>query len=176
MKSAHYPIIAYFFTRKRLTQEKLKELTGFSAGMVSEGLNYMLQEGYINLDKVSEFTVLKSTNTTISTATTKPASNITLTESMDNYDSLLIPIQLGNGGINYIEISLADNGDKITLPYANSWLSSTELQQFMFTIERDSATTLTAYYGGYVKLTMGATNPSWNALGHTIYPIYGIKR
>jgi len=52
MKGAHYPIIAYFFTRKRLTQEKLKELTGFSAGMVSEGLNYMLQEGYINLDKV----------------------------------------------------------------------------------------------------------------------------
>ena len=52
MKGAHYPIIAYFFTRKRLTQEKLKELTGFSAGMVSEGLNYMLQEGYIKLDKV----------------------------------------------------------------------------------------------------------------------------
>jgi len=51
-KMKYAPIMAYFFTRKRLTQEKIKKLTGFSAGMVSEGLNYLLQEGCIKLKKV----------------------------------------------------------------------------------------------------------------------------
>ena len=52
MKEAYFPIIAYFFTRKRLTQDQIKELTGISAGMVSEGLNYMLQEEHIKLMKL----------------------------------------------------------------------------------------------------------------------------
>ncbi len=52
IKEAYYPIIAYFFTRKQLSQEKIKDLTRISAGMVSEGLNYLLQEGYIELNKV----------------------------------------------------------------------------------------------------------------------------
>ena len=46
-------MMAYFFTRKRLTQDDLKKLTGLSAGMISEGLNYFLQKGYIELQKIT---------------------------------------------------------------------------------------------------------------------------
>jgi len=45
-------IMVYFLTRKQLTQDKLRKLTGLSAGMVSEGLNYFLQKGYIELLKI----------------------------------------------------------------------------------------------------------------------------
>ncbi|MFX1461056.1 MAG: hypothetical protein ACFFBT_16495 [Promethearchaeota archaeon] len=45
-------IMAYFFTRKRLTQEKIKKLTNFSAGMVSECVNYLIKRKYIKLEKI----------------------------------------------------------------------------------------------------------------------------
>ncbi len=51
-ETKYVPIMAYFFTRKRLTQEKIKKLTGFSAGMVSEGTNYLIKKRYIKLEKV----------------------------------------------------------------------------------------------------------------------------
>lgn len=53
IKETRYVLpMAYFLTRKQLTQDKLRELTGLSAGLVSEGLNYFLQKGYIKLHKI----------------------------------------------------------------------------------------------------------------------------
>lgn len=45
-------IIAYLIFRKELTQQKIKELTGFSAGMISQGLNYLIKEGLIRRKKI----------------------------------------------------------------------------------------------------------------------------
>ncbi|MFX1325578.1 MAG: hypothetical protein ACFE8N_11525 [Promethearchaeota archaeon] len=36
---------------KELTQQKIKELTGFSAGMISQGLNYLIKEDLIRKKK-----------------------------------------------------------------------------------------------------------------------------
>jgi len=53
IKETRYALpMAYFLTRKQLTQDKLRKLTGLSAGLVSEGLNYFLQKGYIELHKI----------------------------------------------------------------------------------------------------------------------------
>ena len=52
-ESRYALLMAYFFTRKQLTQNDLKKLTGLSAGMVSEGLNHFLQKGYIELLKIT---------------------------------------------------------------------------------------------------------------------------
>ncbi len=46
------PIFSYLMTRKRLTQSQLQELTGLSAGTVSEGVNYLMEKGFIELEKV----------------------------------------------------------------------------------------------------------------------------
>jgi len=48
----YHPIIAYLITRKSLTQLELKKLTGLSAGLISEGLNYLNEQGYIKIKKV----------------------------------------------------------------------------------------------------------------------------
>ncbi|NVM19142.1 MAG: hypothetical protein HWN80_15615 [Candidatus Lokiarchaeota archaeon] len=42
-------IICYFFTRKYLTQQNLKHLTGFSAGMISRVLNKLIKRGTIRI-------------------------------------------------------------------------------------------------------------------------------
>ncbi len=41
-KPSHSKILAYFFTRRVLTQKQLQNLTGFSAGVISESLKYFL--------------------------------------------------------------------------------------------------------------------------------------
>jgi DNA-binding transcriptional regulator GbsR (MarR family) len=46
------PIFSYLITRKRLTQSRLQKLTGLSAGTISEGVNYLMEKGFIELDKV----------------------------------------------------------------------------------------------------------------------------
>jgi len=48
----YLPLLSYLITRKRLTQSKLQKLTGLSSGLISEGLNYFLQEGYIKMEKI----------------------------------------------------------------------------------------------------------------------------
>ncbi|MFW9900131.1 MAG: transcriptional regulator [Candidatus Thorarchaeota archaeon] len=48
----YHPIIAYLITRKSLTQLELKKLTGLSAGLISEGLNYLKKQGYIEIQKL----------------------------------------------------------------------------------------------------------------------------
>ncbi len=49
----HYSatILAYFLTRKGLTQKNLQNLTGFSAGKISEELNRFIKIGYIERKK-----------------------------------------------------------------------------------------------------------------------------
>lgn len=49
----HYSatILAYFLTRKKLTQKNLQKLTGFSAGKISEELNRFIKIGYIERKK-----------------------------------------------------------------------------------------------------------------------------
>ncbi len=49
----HYSatILAYFLTRKGLTQKNLQKLTGFSAGKISEELNRFIKIGYIERKK-----------------------------------------------------------------------------------------------------------------------------
>ncbi len=48
----YHPVIAYLITRKSLTQLELKKLTGLSAGLISEGLNYLKEQGYVDIQKV----------------------------------------------------------------------------------------------------------------------------
>ncbi len=48
----YHPIIAYLITRKSLTQSELKNLTGLSVGLISEGLNYLNEQGYVEIQKV----------------------------------------------------------------------------------------------------------------------------
>jgi len=48
----YHPIIAYLITRKSLTQSELKRLTGLSSGLISEGLNYLLEQKYIEIQKI----------------------------------------------------------------------------------------------------------------------------
>ncbi|MFX0025309.1 MAG: hypothetical protein ACFE8M_02765 [Candidatus Hermodarchaeota archaeon] len=49
----HYSatILAYFLTRKELTQKDLQNLTSFSAGKISEELNRFIKIGYIERKK-----------------------------------------------------------------------------------------------------------------------------
>lgn len=44
--------MAYFLTRKKLTQDELRKLTGLSAGLVSECINYFIKKRYIELQKI----------------------------------------------------------------------------------------------------------------------------
>ena len=46
-------IMNYFLTRKYLTQRKLQELTGISAGKISQEINDLLKMGLINMDNRS---------------------------------------------------------------------------------------------------------------------------
>ena len=48
----YHPIIAYLITRKSLTQLELKKLTGLSAGLISEGLNYLKEQDFIGIQKL----------------------------------------------------------------------------------------------------------------------------
>lgn len=43
-------ILGYFITRKRLTQQKLRKLTGYSLGTISEGLNLLLNLKLVNIE------------------------------------------------------------------------------------------------------------------------------
>lgn len=49
---SYIPIFSYLITRRKLTQAKLQELTGLSSGLISEGLNHLLNKGFIELEKV----------------------------------------------------------------------------------------------------------------------------
>ncbi len=48
----YHPIIAYLITRKSLTQLELNKLTELSAGLISEGLNYLKEQGFIEIEKL----------------------------------------------------------------------------------------------------------------------------
>lgn len=48
----YMPLLSYLITRKRLTQKDLQKLTGLSSGLISEGLNYLLEKGYIEMEKI----------------------------------------------------------------------------------------------------------------------------
>jgi DNA-binding transcriptional regulator GbsR (MarR family) len=52
-KSINSTIIAYFITRKDLTQEVIHQLTGFSKGIISQELKKLLKMGFIEKIKVS---------------------------------------------------------------------------------------------------------------------------
>ncbi|WP_371804557.1 hypothetical protein [Candidatus Lokiarchaeum ossiferum] len=47
-------ILGYFITRKTLTQRKLRQLTGFSLGTISEGLNLLLQLNFITIESTGK--------------------------------------------------------------------------------------------------------------------------
>lgn len=49
----YQPIMVYLITRKSLTQLDLSKLTGLSAGLISEGLNYLKEKGYIEIQKLA---------------------------------------------------------------------------------------------------------------------------
>jgi DNA-binding transcriptional regulator GbsR (MarR family) len=46
-------IKAYFMTRENLTQEELKELSGFSSGAISQELKKLLKRGLIEISNIS---------------------------------------------------------------------------------------------------------------------------
>lgn len=48
----YLPILSYLITRKKLTQNTLQKLTGLSSGLISEGLNYLLNKKFIILEKI----------------------------------------------------------------------------------------------------------------------------
>ncbi len=48
----YLPIFSYLLIRKRLTQSELQKLSGMSSGIISEGINYLKEKNYIELDKV----------------------------------------------------------------------------------------------------------------------------
>jgi len=52
-KSTFMMIKAYFLTRKHLTQEMIKNLTGLSRGTISQELNRLVREGIIHKSDVS---------------------------------------------------------------------------------------------------------------------------
>jgi DNA-binding transcriptional regulator GbsR (MarR family) len=52
-KSINSTIIAYFITRKNLTQEVIHQLTGFSKGIISQELKKLLKMEFIEKIKVS---------------------------------------------------------------------------------------------------------------------------
>jgi predicted transcriptional regulator len=52
-KSKTLTIKAYFITRKILSQKKLKELTGFSSGTISQELKGLINKGIIEKTKIS---------------------------------------------------------------------------------------------------------------------------
>lgn len=47
-------ILGYFITRKTLTQRKLRRLTGYSLGTISEGLNLLLQLNLITIESIGK--------------------------------------------------------------------------------------------------------------------------
>ena len=52
MESYQYSVIvAYLILRKELTQEDLKRLTGYSSGLISQGLNYLIEKSFIRKRK-----------------------------------------------------------------------------------------------------------------------------
>jgi DNA-binding transcriptional regulator GbsR (MarR family) len=54
LKPLFNKILSFFITRKSLTQNDLKELTGLSAGTISQEINKMLENEIIEVMKISE--------------------------------------------------------------------------------------------------------------------------
>lgn len=54
LKPIFIKILSYFITRKSLTQNDLKELTGLSAGTISQEINKMLENEIIEVMKTSD--------------------------------------------------------------------------------------------------------------------------
>jgi len=54
-QSEYMPTIkSYFITRRDLTQKGIKELTGYSTGVISQALNELLEMGFIEKSHVSK--------------------------------------------------------------------------------------------------------------------------
>ena len=51
-KPSYTQILAYFCTRKQLTQKQIKELTNLSTGQISQALSHLLEQNYIQFRKV----------------------------------------------------------------------------------------------------------------------------
>jgi DNA-binding PadR family transcriptional regulator len=47
-------ILGYFITREYLTQKDLKRLTGLSTGKISQEVNDLLENGFIEIENISE--------------------------------------------------------------------------------------------------------------------------
>lgn len=54
LKPIFIKILSFFITRKTLTQNDLQELTGLSAGTISQEINKMLENEIIEVMKISE--------------------------------------------------------------------------------------------------------------------------
>lgn len=120
----------------------------------------------INLNNVDERVALLTSAVSVSTATTKPASNITISDSIANYKYLIIEVDDGTGRRTPYEINGNSTAEQfIAVPSA---IGST-LDWIGFKFYFDSTTTMTAYYGA-------TYSPSYASNSNIdVYRIYGIK-
>ena len=147
--------------------ETVQELSSLNFLTEQAKIDFITATEAIDLDKVAEGKEIFTAGVAASTALTKPTANIALSESMDNGDKLELELQVGSATMKiYRTITLSTNGNEITIPIQDLWGSPTELFSYKLTIHRDTPTTMTAYYGGYVKTILG-TSPAitWNPLG-----------
>ena len=121
-----------------------------------------------------KFTLLASSISSV-TATGKPASNITLSESMDNFDLLEIHWKTTSSDTYRVSRIKFDANGGIKAILEMSTMNTTEHNSIGFSIYRDSTTTMTAYYARWYKLDTTPAFSSGTSSTQEITAIYGIK-
>lgn len=139
-------------------------------------VGYVTVTESVDLDDVKEETVILSTSTDVSNATTKPGtSNVTLSSSTANFSRVKIFYSYANDKHASIELEVGDltNVNILTIPIGRS---SNLSQEASFFLQADSGTAWTAWGGREVSLTftpVGVTTAVLSSID--IEKVIGIK-
>ena len=131
------------------------------------------------LKRVS-FVNLISSPILIDVATTRPSSNITLSETLANFDEIKLEFYTtANPTVRiYVNCEIVQNAKQIAINFSSPFVSDIATQQLNYTfyLYRDSATTLTAYYAKLLILTLATPAYVVSAMSSLyINRIIGIK-
>ena len=137
----------------------------------STKVGYLTVTAAINLNKVAEYTEIMGSTVAVSNATTKPASNISLTVSVDTYDAIDVEIEYLDK-METVRVRIGANADEDILGIDNAVTTSTNSVS-KFKLYRDSSTTLTAYYGRLIAYGSSYLNVATTDIN--ILKIYGVK-
>ena len=132
--------------------------------------DYITVSANINLNKVWEYTELLSSKVSVSSSTTEPSPNITLSSGISNFDKILIVFERRNRFG-----SVLANADTLTLlyPSADSGLTDSSDERIKFKLFKKTDTTMVAFFGRIITYGSSYTTNLTSLID--IKQIYGIN-